>query len=134
MTDAACAVHLGRLYLHQVTAYRPVPAGEGEGEQLLYEAQPCGLSRSAHISAPVPPDGGAALPEALYRLSLYTFPNVTFRLGDRVEVADRTGRIYHGCTSDSMAYPSHCVTVVEVSEVTEGELDKTHVSFGGEGA
>ena len=38
--------------------------------------------------------------------------------GDRVTVSDKSGRIYHARASDSVRYPSHCVTVVEVTEVS----------------
>lgn len=112
MTDAAYAARLGRTYLHTVTAYRATV----DGEVLIYEEQPCALSRSAHTSAPAP-SGGGALPESNYRLALYSFPAVRFQLGDRVEIADGTGCVYRGRTSDSFRYPSHCVTVVDVLEV-----------------
>ena len=114
MTDSAMAAILARTYFHTVTAYRPTPEN---GEERLCEAAECALSRSAHTRAPAPPEGAQALPEALYRLSLFTRPELAFRLGDRVEVTDTLGRVYHGRTSDSFCYPSHCVTVVEVSEV-----------------
>lgn len=113
MTDAAYAARLGRTYFHTVTAYRPT----AEGEALVYEEQPCALSRSAHISAPTPPDADYVLPEAQYHLALYTFPAVHFQLGDRVEISDGAGRVYRGRASDSFRYPSHCVTVVEIREV-----------------
>lgn len=111
--NAACAALLGRTYLHTVTAYRPTR----EGEALVYENQPCGLSRSAHTSAPEPADMTAVLPEAAYRYVLYTFPAVCFQLGDRLEVRDGMGAVYHGRASDSFRYPSHCVTVMEILEV-----------------
>ena len=114
MTDSAMAARLARTYLHTVTAFRPLAEG---GEKRLCEAAECALSRSAHTSAPTPPDGAQALPEALYRLSLFTRPELTFRLGDRVEITDGSGRVFHGRASDSFRYPSHCVTVVEVREV-----------------
>ena len=114
MTDSAMAARLARTYLHTVTAFRPLAEG---GEERLCEAAECALSRSAHTSAPTPPDGAQALPEALYRLSLFTRPELAFRLGDRVEVTDETGRVWHGRTSDSFPYPSHCVTVVAVGHV-----------------
>lgn len=114
MTDSAMAAILARTYFHTVTAYRPTLE---TGEETVCEAAPCALSRSAHTSAPTPPDGSYALPEALYRLSLYTRPEMAFRLGDRVEVTDEGGSVWHGRTSDSFRYPSHCVTVVEVSHV-----------------
>ena len=114
MTDSAMAAILARTYLHAVTAYRPTAEG---GEERLCQAAPCALSRSAHTSAPTPPDSACVLPEASYRLSLYTRPELAFRLGDRVEVTGEDGRVWHGRTSDSFRYPSHCVTVVEVSEV-----------------
>ena len=114
MTDSAMAAILARTYFHTVTAWRPTLE---DGEETVCEAAPCALSRSAHTSAPTPPDGSYALPEALYRLSLYTRPELAFRLGDRVEVSDEAGRVWHGRTSDSFRYPSHCVTVVEINEV-----------------
>ena len=113
MTDKALADILARTYAHRVTAFRPL----AEGEERLCEAAPCALSRSAHTSAPTPPDSAYILPEASYRLSLYTRPELAFRLGDRLEVSDEAGRVWHGRTSDSFRYPSHCVTVVEINEV-----------------
>jgi len=113
MTDAAYAARLGRTYLHTVTAYRATR----EGEVLIYEEQPCALSRSAHTNAPSPAPEHTKAPESTYRYALYTFPAVRFALGDRVEISDGCGRIYYGRTSDSFAYPSHCVTVVEIREV-----------------
>lgn len=125
MTDAACAAHLARTYCHRVTAFRPMPGG---GEEAVCEARPCALSRSALVSAPEPPDREYVLPEALYRLALYTRPDLAFRLGDRVEVEDGSGRVFHGRASDSFCYPSHCVTVVEVSEVLPVEGGAGQVS------
>ena len=116
MTDSAMTAILARTYFHTVTAWRPTLEN---GEERLCEAAECALSRSAHTSAPTPPDGSYALPEALYRLSLYTRPELAFRLGDRVEVTDENGNVWHGRTSDSFRYSSHCVTVVAVSEVTD---------------
>ncbi len=123
MTDAAMAAILARTYFHTVTAWRPTAEN---GEERLCEAAQCALSRSAHTSAPTPPDGFYVLPEALYRLSLYTCPELVFRLGDRVEITDEGGRVWHGRTSDSFPYPSHCVTVVEISEVeTPGGIQRS---------
>ena len=113
MTDSAMAAILARTYLHTVTAFRPLADG---GEKSVCQAAPCALSRSAHTSAPTPPDSAYILPEASYRLSLYTRPELAFRLGDRVEVSDEAGRVWHGRTSDSFRYPSHCVTVGEINE------------------
>ena len=124
MTDSAMAAILARTYLYTVTAFRPTSEN---GEERLCEAAECALSRSAHTSAPTPPDGAQALPEALYRLSLFTRPELAFRLGDRVEVTDENGRVWYGWTSDSFPYPSHCVTVVEISEVS-------HEACPGEGS
>ena len=114
MTDSAMAAILARTYLHTVTAFRPLADG---GEKSVCQAAPCALSRSAHTSAPTPPDSAYILPEASYRLSLYTRPELAFHLGDRVEVTDEGGNVWHGRTSDSFRYPSHCVTVVEISHV-----------------
>lgn len=113
MTDKALADILARTYAHRVTAFRPL----AEGEERLCEAVPCALSRSEHTSAPTPPSLFAAWPEALYRLTLYTRPELAFRLGDRVEVTDEGGSVWMGRTSDSFRYDSHCVTVVEISGV-----------------
>lgn len=111
--NASYALQMARTYLHTATGWRPVHGG---GEELIYEAQPCALSRSAHTSAPVPDEGRAILPEAAYRYVLYTLPAVRFQLGDRVEVTDGVS-VYRGRTSVSFCYPTHCVTVVEILEV-----------------
>ena len=124
MTDGAMAAILARTYFHSVTAYRPTLEG---GEEPVCAAAPC-----AHTSAPMPPDGFYVLPEAAYRLSLYTRPELAFRLGDRVAVTDESGRVWHGRTSDSFRYPSHCVTVVEVSEV--GRDSRETEDTAGEGS
>ena len=115
MIDNACAEILARTYYHLVSAWRPTP----DGEQLLCQNERGALSRSAKVSAPTPPARLYALPETAYRLSLFTLPHCTFQLGDRVEITDTSGRVFHGRTSDSVHYPSHCVTVVEIREVTE---------------
>lgn len=65
-----------------------------------------------------PARSAAALVESRYALSLYTMPEIWLRLGDRVTVSDKSGRVYHARASDSVRYPSHCVTVVEVTEVS----------------
>ena len=133
MTDSAMAAILARTYFHTVTAYRPTLEN---GEERLCEAVPCALSRSAHTSAPTPPDGSYALPEALYRLSLYTRPELAFQLGDRVEVTDESGSVWHGRTSDSFRYPSHCVTVIEISHVgvPGGQVSRETEIVAGEGS
>ena len=129
MTDSAMAAILARTYFHTVTAYRPTSEN---GEKRLCEAAQCALSRSAHTSAPTPPNGSCALPEALYRLSLYTRPELAFRLGDRVEVTDEGGNVWHGRTSDSFRYSSHCVTVVEISHVEAPGGTQQSGSVGGQ--
>lgn len=116
MTDNTFTARLGRTYHHAVTAFRPLPAGE---EQPLYTNQPCALSRSAMVSAPEPPDTAAPLPESRYRLTLFTMPAVRFTLGDRLEVDVGEGRVVRGWASDSFCYPSHTVTVMDVTAVTE---------------
>ena len=113
MTDKALADILARTYAHRVTAFRPL----AKGEERLCEAAPCALSRSEHTNAPMPPSLSAAWPEALYRLTSYTRPELAFRLGDRVEVTDGGGSGWRGRTSDSFRYDSHCVTVVEIGGV-----------------
>lgn len=104
---------LAKTYGDTVSAWRPVSEG---GEKRLCEAAPCALSRSAHTSSPSPQNVSYALPEAAYRLTLFTRPELWFALGDRVEVTDCAGRVFHGRTSDSFCYPTHCVTVVEVRD------------------
>jgi len=120
MTKRGYADLLERTYYHRVTAFRPAPAG---GEREVCREAKCALSRSAHTSAPTPPDGGYVLPESLYRLSLFTRPELWFRLGDRVEVTDTVGRVFHGRTSDSICYESHCVTVVEIESIEDREVE-----------
>lgn len=126
MTDKALADILARTYAHRVTAFRPL----AEGEERLCEAAPCALSRSEHTNAPTPPLLSAAWPEALYRLTLYTRPELAFRLGDRVEVTDEGGSVWMGRTSDSFRYDSHCVTVVEISGVEQSAGDAEGVCGG----
>lgn len=116
MTDDAIAARLGRTYRHAVTAFRPLPGGE---EEALYTGEPCALSRSAMVSAPEPPETAAPLPEARYRLTLFTMPAVRFALGDRLEVDVGEGRVVRCWASDSFCYPSHTVTVVDVTTVEE---------------
>ena len=115
MTDPLRANILARTYFHRVSAWRPT----AEGEMQLCTEEKCALSRSAHTSAPTPPDNGYVLPEADYRMSLYTLPDRIFQLGDRLEITDTAGRIFRGRASDSFRYLSHCVTVVNISEVRE---------------
>lgn len=115
MRDAAMMRALRRTYDRTVCVFRPLPDGT---EQTVYIDVPCALSRSAHTSAPAVRGAEAALTESRYALSLYTMPEIWLRLGDRVAVSDESGRIYHGRASDSVRYPSHCVTVVEVVEVS----------------
>ena len=118
MTDHFGAGILARTYFHRVSAWRPSPEG---GEEPICTAAGCALSRSAHTSAPAPSGETNVLPEASYRLSLFTRPTLWFRLGDRLEVTDETGRVFHGWASDSVVYPSHCVTVMEVREIRDAE-------------
>lgn len=130
MTDAAIAARLGRTYRHAVTAFRPLPGGE---EAVLYTREPCALSRSAMVSAPEPPDTAAPLPEARYRLTLFTMPAVRFALGDRLEVDVGEGRVVRCRASDSFCYPSHTVTVVEITAVTEEEAGQASHEAGNRG-
>lgn len=116
MTDSAIAARLARTYHCRVNAFRPLCDGS---EERIWENRPCALSRTAKITAPLPPSMAAVLPEAGYRLALYTLPEVTFQIGDRLEITDSQGRVYFGRASDSFCYPSHAVTVVELLEVKE---------------
>ena len=117
MTRRGYADLLGRTYYHRVTAFRPVEGGERE----ICREKPCALSRSAHTSAPTPPDSRYVLPEGCYRLSLFTRPELWFRLGDRLEITDSVGRVFHARASDSICYQSHCVTVGEIESVADTE-------------
>lgn len=114
--DRLLAEVLALTYTHRADAFRPLPEG---GEERIWRDRPCALSRSALVTAPEPPDAAYILPEARYRLALFTGPEAFLRLGDRAEIRDGTGRVFRGRASDSFRYPSHCVTVLEVSEVTE---------------
>lgn len=128
MSDGALAKRFARTYRHAVTAYRPMADG---GEETVCRGAKCALSRSAQVSAPQPPAVTGSVPEADFRLTLFTEPERCFRLGDRLEIsegddaalADVTqpagARVWHATASDSFRYPTHAVTVVEVREVTE---------------
>lgn len=116
--DSICSALLALTYSHRLSAFRPLPGG---GERQICHDRPCALSRSAKVSAPAPPDRDGVLPEALYRLSLFTPPDLILRLGDRAEVRDGSGRRLRGRVSDSFWYPSHCVAVVEVREAAPEE-------------
>ena len=105
---------ISRTFDRTVCVYRPKSDGT---EETVYIDIPCALSRSALISAPATV-GRSEVAETAYSLALYTAPEVWLRLNDRVVISDAAGRGYHGRSSDSVRYPSHCVTVVEVLEVT----------------
>lgn len=109
---------LRRTFDRTVCVFRPLSDGT---ERTVYIDVPCALSRSALTSAPAVRGAEDALTESRYALSLYTMPEIWLRLGDRVAVSDETGRVYRGRASDSMRYPSHCVTVVEIVEVSVPE-------------
>lgn len=122
--DSICSALLALTYAHRLSAFRPLPEG---GEKRICRDRPCALSRSALVSAPTPPDRDGVLPEALYRLSLYTPPDLVLRLGDRAEVRDSSGRLFRGRVSDSFWYPSHCVSVLEAAEaVPEEDAGEDH--------
>ena len=113
MLDARMTRALRRTFDRTACVFRPLSDGT---ERAVYADIPCALSRSALTSAPSVGAEGAALVESRYALSLFTPPEVWLRLGDRVTVSDKSGRVYHA--RDSVRYPSHCVTVVEVTEVS----------------
>lgn len=115
MRDARMTRALRRTFDRTACVFRPMPDGT---ERTVYADIPCALSRSALTSAPSVRGAGEALCESRYALSLFTSPEVWLRLGDRVTVSDKSGRVYHARASDSVRYPSHCVTVVEVTEVS----------------
>lgn len=115
MRDARMTRVLRRTFDRTACVFRPLSDGT---ERAVYADIPCALSRSALTSAPSVGAEGAALVESRYALSLFTPPEVWLRLGDRVAVSDKSGRVYHARASDSVRYPSHCVTVVEVTEVS----------------
>lgn len=115
MRDARMTRALRRTFDRTACVFRPLSDGT---ERAVYADIPCALSRSALTSAPSVGAEGAALCESRYALSLYTMPEIWLQLGDRVTVSDKSGRVYHARASDSVRYPSHCVTVVEVTEVS----------------
>ena len=102
MRDARMTRALRRTFDRTACVFRPLSDGT---ERAVYADIPCALSRSAHVSAPSAAAEGAALVESRYALSLFTPPEVWLRRGD-------------ARASDSVRYPSHCVTVVEVTEVS----------------
>lgn len=115
MRDARMTRALRRTFDRTACVFRPL---SDRTERAVYADIPCALSRSALTSAPSVRGAGEALCESRYALSLYTMPELWLRLGDRVTVSDKSGRVYHARASDSVRYPSHCVTVVEVTEVS----------------
>ena len=112
---------LAATYDRRVSAFRPQPGG---GETAVCQGAACALSRTAHLSAPQPPPLSAPLPESRYALTLYTPPELAFQLGDRLEISDGADTV-HALASDSFRYPSHCVTVVSIGQVSRetGEGD-----------
>ena len=115
MRDARMTRALRRTFDRTACVFCPLSDGT---ERAVYVDIPCALSRSALTSAPSVRGAGEALCESRYALTLYTMPEIWLRLGDRVTVSDKSGRVYHARASDSVRYPSHCVTVVEVTEVS----------------
>ena len=115
MRDARMTRTLRRTFDRTACVFRPLSDGT---ERAVYVDIPCALSRSALTSAPAVRGAGEALCESRYALTLYTMPELWLRLGDRVTVSDKRGRVYHARASDSVRYPSHCATVVEVTEVS----------------
>ena len=115
MRDARMTRALRRTFDRTARVFRPLSDGT---ERAVYVDIPCALSRSALTSAPAVRADGAPAVECRYALTLYTAPACWLRLGDRVTVSDKSGRVYHGRASDSVRYPSHCATVVEITEVS----------------
>lgn len=122
MRDARMTRALRRTFDRTACVFRPLSDGT---ERAVYVDIPCALSRSALTSAPSVRGAGEAQCESRYALSLFTPPEVWLRLGDRVTVSDKSGRVYHARASDSVRYPSHCVTVVEVTEVSVPALQES---------
>ena len=97
---------------------RVIYSGVNEHEEVVYDNIPCALSRSAHTHSPTPMSADSVTPAVNYRLRLYAAPDVTFLLGDRVEIT-HAGRLFTGIASDSFYYDSHSVCVVDIEEVRE---------------
>lgn len=97
---------------------RRIYSGVNSADHIVYDGVPCALCRSAHTHSPTPMDMDDINPAKEYRLRLYAAPDVTFMLGDRVEI-DHAGRIFAGIASDSFYYDSHSVCVVTIGEVRE---------------
>jgi len=114
MTDFAMKRALRRTFDRTVCVYRPKSDGT---EETVYIDIPCALSRSALVSAPAV-SRERTLSETGYALTLYTMPEIWLRLSDRVVISEASGRSYHGRASDSVRYPSHCVSVIEITEVS----------------
>ncbi|MCI2056277.1 MAG: hypothetical protein LKJ86_03930 [Oscillibacter sp.] len=114
--DVMMAYQLARTYDDKVSAFRPLPDGT---EKTVCENVRGALSRSAQVASPTPPDAEGAVPEAAYRLTLFTEPGVAFQIGDRLAIV-RGAQTIAATASDSFCYPSHTITVVEVREVHTG--------------
>jgi len=105
-------------YTDRARVLRVIYNGVNEERQIVYENLPCALSRSAHTHSPTPMSADTVTPAVNYRLRLYAAPDVTFLLGDRVEI-NHAGRLFVGIASDSFYYDSHSVCVVDIEEVRE---------------
>ena len=99
MRDARMTRALRRTFDRTACVFRPLSDGT---ERAVYVDIPCALSRSALTSAPSVRGAGEALCESRYALSLFTPPEVWLRLGDRVTVSDKSGRVYHARASVSV--------------------------------
>lgn len=97
---------------------RRVYSGVNSTDRIIYDGVPCALCRSAYTHSPTPMDMDDITAVKEYRLRLYAAPEVTFMLGDRVEI-NHQGRIYAGIASDSFCYDSHSLCVVTIGEVRE---------------
>lgn len=109
----------------RMTLRRQQLDGRQVGERVVYQDMPCALSRSAHTASPAPAAMGAPLAEGHYRMSLFMPVGTVTRIGDRVDIRRGVQR-FAGSASDSMAYPSHSVCVVDVREVAQLEEGHGH--------
>lgn len=115
MRDARMTRALRRTFDRTACVFRPLSDGTEPGGLCRYSLRP--QPQRTHERARGARRGRGAVREPLRALALHA-AEVWLRLGDRVAVSDKSGRVYHARASDSVRYPSHCVTVVEVTEVS----------------
>ena len=107
---------IGATYTDRFDLKRYRAVGNAEREELIYENEPCDLSRSAYAHSPTPVGYNSPFAKTEYNLRLYAAPEIDFRLGDRVEIK-RGEQIFFGVSSDGFRYDSHAVCIVKIERI-----------------